>query len=61
MMDVNSELLCLRSYNPAPWCNDIWIPFSSLKFVFVVERVRLPNGNEFVPKQEEVIRKRNVQ
>lgn len=51
-----SEMLCLRSYNPR--CDDVWIPFCSVKLIFVVERVRLPNGDEFAPKQEEVIRKR---
>jgi hypothetical protein len=60
-MGVHCGALCLRSYNPAPSCDDIWISFSSIKFVFVVERVRLPNGDEFVPKQEEVIRKGNGQ
>jgi hypothetical protein len=49
----DAEMLCLRSYNPAPWCDDFWLPFSCIKFVFLVERVRLPNGKEFVPKQEE--------
>lgn len=49
--------LCMRSYNPAPWCDDFWMPFSHIKFVFVVEKVRLPDGTEFIPKQEEVIRK----
>ncbi|MEI6949022.1 hypothetical protein V9K67_17690 [Paraflavisolibacter sp. H34] len=47
----------LRSYNPAPRCDDFWMPFVHIKFVFVVERVRLPDGREFVPRQEEVIRK----
>ena len=55
---VEAGNLCLRSYNPAPWCDDFWMPFSHIKYVFVVEKVRLPNGKEFVPKQEEVIRKR---
>ncbi len=50
-------MLCLRSYNPASWCDDFWMPFSHIKFVFVVEKVRLPDGKEFVPQQEEVIRK----
>jgi hypothetical protein len=54
---TDSEMLCLRSYNPASWCADFWMPFSNIKFVFVVERVRLPNGSEFIPKQEEVISK----
>src|SRR5215218_9208902 len=39
---TGSEMLCLRSYNPAPRCDDFWMPFSNIKFVFVVERVRLP-------------------
>ncbi|MBD0285353.1 MAG: hypothetical protein ICV79_08000 [Flavisolibacter sp.] len=55
--DPDAEMLCLRSYNPAPQCADFWIPFSCIKFVFVVERVRRPDGSEFVPKQEEVVRK----
>ncbi len=49
---ADAAMLCLRSYNPAPWCADFWMPFNNIKFVFVVEKVRLPNGNEFVPKQE---------
>jgi hypothetical protein len=57
--DADTEMLCLRSYNPAPRCDDFWLPFTNIKFVFLVERVRLPDGNEFVPKQEEVIRKGN--
>ena len=52
------EWLRLRSYNPAPRCDDFWIPFSTVNTIFVVERVRLPSGREFVPRQEEVIRKR---
>lgn len=56
-VDADAAMLCLRSYNPAPRCDDFWMPFSNIKFVFVVERVRLPDGNEFVPKQEAVIRK----
>ncbi len=57
--EVGADLgmLCLRSYNPAPRCDDFWMPFPNIKFVFVVERVRLPDGKEFVPKQEEVTRK----
>jgi hypothetical protein len=53
------EMLCLRSYNPAPWCDDFWLPFNCIKFVFVVERVKLPNGNEFIPKQGEVDREKS--
>jgi hypothetical protein len=49
MPDAN--LFCLRSYNPGPGFEDFWLPFSCLKFIFKVERVRLPNGNEFVPKR----------
>jgi hypothetical protein len=55
----DSEMFCLRSYNPAPRCDDFWMPFSHIKYVFVVERVRLPDGNEFIPKQEKVIRERS--
>ena len=47
---------CLRSYNPAPRCDDFWLPFSCIKFIFVVENVRRPDGSEFVPEQKEVIR-----
>jgi hypothetical protein len=57
-LGADAAMLCLRSYNPATYCDDFWMPFSNIKFVFVVEKVRLPNGNEFVPKQEEVTRKR---
>lgn len=46
-------MLCLHSYNKAPWYKDFWMPFSNIKFVFVVERVRLPGGNEFVPGTDE--------
>ena len=55
--DSISEELCLRSYNPAPRCDDFWIPFNCIQYVFVVERVRRPDGSEFIPQQEEVIRK----
>ena len=54
--EEGSGMLCLRSYNPSPRCDDFWMPFGNIKFVFVVERVRLPNGEEFEPRQEEVIR-----
>jgi len=50
-------MLSLRSYNPAPRCDDFWLPFCCLKFIFIVERVRRPDDSEFVPEQEEVIRK----
>ena len=49
-------MLCLRSYNPATWCDDFWMPFSSIRYVFVVELVRLKDGTQFVPRQEEVVR-----
>jgi len=49
--------LCLRSYNPAPGYDDLWVPFQNIKYIFVIERVRRPNGTEFVPVQEEVMRK----
>jgi hypothetical protein len=45
---VFAEELCLRSYNPAKRYADFRIPFDCVKFVFVVERVRLPNGSEFI-------------
>jgi hypothetical protein len=54
-----APLLCLHSYNPTPGYDDLWLPFQYIKFVFVVERVRLPNGNEFVPAAEEETRKGN--
>jgi hypothetical protein len=38
---------CLHSYNTR--YNDFWLPFSCVKFIFEVERVRLANGNEFEP------------
>lgn len=52
-----SDEVCLRSYNPARRCDDLWVPFNYIKFIFVVEIVRRPDGHEFIPKQEEVIRK----
>jgi len=51
-----SPLLCLRSYNPDPGYEDLWVPFRHFNYIFVVERVRLPNGNEFVPVQKELER-----
>ena len=57
--DPGSGMLCLRSYNPTPRCADFWMPFANIKYVFVVERVRLPGGKEFGPKQEEVKRKKS--
>ncbi|THU31542.1 hypothetical protein FAM09_28365 [Niastella caeni] len=56
--EPDSSMLCLRSYNPAPRCDDFWLPFSCIKYIFVVERVRRPDGSEFVPVQQEVVRKR---
>ena len=44
-----AHMLCLRSYNPAPGYDDLWLPFQYVKYVFVVERVRRPDGSEFVP------------
>ncbi|HUP11970.1 MAG TPA: hypothetical protein VM187_07160 [Niastella sp.] len=41
--------LCLRSYNPAPGYDDLWLPFQHIRFIFLVEKVRRPNGTEFVP------------
>jgi hypothetical protein len=51
-----STQLCLRSYNPAPGYDDLWVPFRHIKYIFLVERVRRPNGTEFVPEQKEVVR-----
>ena len=56
--NTGSEEFCLRSYNPSPRCDDFWLPFFCVKFVFVIERVKRPDGSEFVPKEEEVVRKR---
>jgi hypothetical protein len=47
-----SALLCLHSYNPAPGYDDLWVPFQHIKYIFLVERVRRPNGTEFVPEQK---------
>jgi len=48
-----SNMICLRSYNPAPGYDDLWLPLQYVKYFFVVERVRRPDGSEFVPEQEE--------
>jgi hypothetical protein len=48
--------LCLRSYNPGASYDDLWVPFNNIKYIFVVERVRRPNGTEFVPELKEVTR-----
>jgi hypothetical protein len=55
---AESQKLCLRSYNPSPRCDDLWVPFHHVKFIFVVEKVRLPGGREFIPRQEKVKRKK---
>jgi hypothetical protein len=47
----NADQFCLRSYNPGPGFEDFWLPFSCLQFIFLVERVRLPGGHEFVPER----------
>ena len=47
--NAGDDQLCLHSYNPAPGYDDLWIPFHYIKYVFIVERVRRPNGGEFVP------------
>ena len=52
-----SDEVCLRSYNPASRCDDLWVPFHYIKFIFFVEIVRRPDGQEFIPTQEEVVRK----
>jgi hypothetical protein len=43
---VSETELCLHSYNTR--YNDFWLPFSCIKFVFEVERVRLADGSEFI-------------
>jgi hypothetical protein len=54
--NAGSAQLCLRSYNPASGYDDLWVPFRHIKYIFVVERVKRPDGTEFVPVQKEVIR-----
>jgi hypothetical protein len=44
-----TKKLCLHSYNPGPGYDDLWLPFQYIKYIFIVERVRRPNGSEFVP------------
>lgn len=51
------ERLCLHSYNPAPRYDDLWVPFSCIQFIFVVEKVRCPGGYEFIPQEDKVLRK----
>lgn len=45
----------LRSYNPIH--DDFPLPFSCVKFIFVAERVRRPDGSEFVPQQHAMNKK----
>lgn len=45
--EVQDDQFRLHSYNSR--YEDFWLPFSCVKFIFLVERVRLPDGNEFVP------------
>ena len=47
--NAETDQLCLHSYNPAPGYDDLWLPFHYIKYIFIVERVRRPNGMEFVP------------
>ena len=49
--EINSyaDKVCLHSYNPAPGYDDLWLPFQYIKYIFVVERVRRPDGSEFIP------------
>lgn len=46
--DYNADMICLQSYNQH--CEDLWIPFNYIKFVFEVEKVRRPNGSELITK-----------
>lgn len=48
-METDPEKIWLRSYNPR--YEDFWLPFSCIEFAFIVERVRRPDGSEFVPHQ----------
>ncbi len=48
-INEDSNKLCLHSYNPSPGYDDLWLPFQYIKYIFFVERVRRPNGSEFVP------------
>jgi hypothetical protein len=43
--EYGTDQVVLHSYNKR--YNDFSIPFSCVKFLFVVERVRLPDGGEF--------------
>lgn len=49
--DIKKEedSFCLHSYNTTH--ADFWLPFHCVKFIFAVERVRLPGGKEFVPAE----------
>jgi hypothetical protein len=58
--DTGSAELCLRSYNPGPGYDDLWVPFRIIRYIFVVERVRRPNGTEFVPEYKEVIKNKTT-
>lgn len=49
--NAGPEMICLHSYNPSPGFNDLWVPFHYIKYIFIVERVRRPNGTEFVPEK----------
>jgi hypothetical protein len=44
--EFGTDQVVLHSYNKR--YHDFSIPFNSLKFLFVVERVRLPDGEEFI-------------
>jgi hypothetical protein len=46
----------LRSYNPI--YDDFPLPFSCVKFIFITERVRRPDGTEFIPQQHAMNKKR---
>lgn len=54
-----ANMICLRSYNPAPGYDDLWLPLQYVKYVFVVERVRRADGSEFEPIHSAVISKKN--
>lgn len=47
-----TDLLCLHSYNPAPGYDDLWVPFPYIKYIFIAERIRRPDGSEFIPDKK---------
>ncbi|WP_207510393.1 hypothetical protein [Longitalea luteola] len=50
--DSDADMVCLHSYNPAPGFTDLWVPYHYIKYFFVIERVRRPDGTDFLPEQQ---------